>query len=56
MTVYILFEDDCETNGLCVDSVYATRELAESAKAEKEKHWGWYYIDEQDVIGSEGNE
>lgn len=50
MTVYILIEDDCETNGPHVESVYATRELAEEAKAEKEKIWGWYYIEEHDVI------
>ena len=51
MTVYILIEDDCETNGPCIEAVYATRELAEAAKAEKEKLWGSYYIEEEDVIG-----
>lgn len=49
MTVYILFEDDCECP-MCVVGVYDSEEKALKEKEEHEKHWGYYFIQEEEVL------
>ena len=50
MKVYIIIEDDCETNGAQIQAVFASKEKAEEYAAKQREHWGYYYVIEEDVI------
>ena len=49
MKVYIVFEDDSETNGMEIIDIFISKEKAEECLNKHREHWGSYYLDEYDV-------